>query len=363
MVAWHTVEAWAVSHPYRFVLASFLSAKLFVLAAAYWLLGMPEEYVRSLSLAWDGEHYLHIAQSGYGLNKIPNLKNPLAFAPVFPFLIKATGAYDLSPLLVNNVAGIAATVLVTRLMGLRAGFFFALFPTWLAYSSFGYSEGTFVALAAGGLLLLRARRYEWAGVISAYAVATRYTSALAFATLLLPLARSGRRAFWGFVLPGLGVGVVVMFLFQLQGGSFLAYLHAEEGWQAGFVLPTGQIEWLLHNSWTNGAGPESRGLLPSFWLLRNYAFASLAILGFLRLWRRDHDLLLANFSVVVIVLSFCVEGFPAISVPRILLMAFPAIAALGRFVTDRLVWVAYAMMSLVLGTYIVTFQMGGSFFG
>lgn len=350
-------DAW--EHPVRFNVAVFALAKLGMLVAAWWLVGEPRDFLLQLSTAWDGQHYLDIARGGYALNTYPDLPNPLAFAPAFPFLVKLTGATDLSPLLVANAAGFGAVAGVTRLMGLRAGLFFALFPTWIAYSTVGYSEALFVFLAAWALVSFRERRYEWAGALSGVAVTTRYSGAVAFATLMFPLARvRDRRAWAAYLLPALFAGGVLLALLRLYGGTFDAYFAAERQW-GGLATPWAQADWILHGWFTNQGGASA--IHPSYWLLRNGAFAAVTGFGVAHLVRRDRDTTLASFSLVVLVLSLCTTGLPAISAPRILLMGFPAVAAVGRTLRGASTWAAVAALELLLGTWVLTAHLTGFF--
>ncbi|MFO1534614.1 MAG: hypothetical protein ABR586_03000, partial [Thermoplasmatota archaeon] len=230
---------WRTLHrrPSLHVALAFLGAKLAAALLAFALLDEePAAFLRHLSLAWDGVHYLHLAQQGYVMDQIPELGNPFAFPPLFPWLIRLFGAGDLAPLLVNNLASLAAVVAVTELLGPRAGLFFALFPVWLGYSTVGYSEGTFVLFAALALLALP-RSAAAAGILTGVAALARYVAggALALAGVWWLRRRWGALALYAGLVAAAAGGILLWH--AIQGGSPLVYLKAQEVWGARLAWP------------------------------------------------------------------------------------------------------------------------------
>lgn len=352
------VRGLARRRPTWFLLGAFGAAKAASLVLAYVLLGEPASYLHDLSLRWDGADYLAIARRGYGRDVLPGF-NPIAFAPAWPALIKLAGATDLAPLLLANVLGFAAVAALRRLVGLRAALFFALFPTWLAFSSYGYSESLFVLLASLALLSFRHGHYQSAGTASGLAVAARYSSVAGFAALAIPMLRLPRRVWHQYLLPAVASGLVLLVFFQLKGGSLDAYLEAERSWGAQFAFPWSQDAWLLHSWFTNVS--DIVRTHSSMWILRNYVFATVSVLGVWELLARDRDAALGGFSLVLLILALCTVGVPAASVPRLLLSGFPAVAVVGRRIVDPAAWILYGVLA-VLATAWITVTHLTSFF-
>jgi hypothetical protein len=328
----------AAAAPILLVTIAFVAAKVAVLGTACVLFGAPQDFVTRLSLNLDGGHYLALAQSGYGAS---HLSADLAFPPFFPFVIRLAGAGPLSPLLVSNIAGVLAVAWITHLMGWRAGLFFALFPTWMAYSSFGYSESLFVLLAVVSFWLCRRTHMPLlAGAAAAAAGLTRYAGGIALLAASLPEAWSRPARAAAYAAPILLAGAVALsWQFALTGDP-LAYLAAERHWGVRFAWPWQVARWYLHG-WFG---------------VRNYAFEMLSAVGTWLLFRgrRYAD---GVFSLVLIMIALSVTGTPVLSAPRLLLGAFPATAVLGDRVSGWGSWLGYAALALAGAVYIVLGQL------
>lgn len=154
-------------------------------AAAMWLSIRltPELPPAHVFLSWDGSLYFQIIDSGYV--EEPEDPGTYAFFPLFPLLARgvslATGMGALrSGLLVGTVASLAAAVaiwsLCHRLRGRdvadRAVALFAFAPGSFVLTML-YAEGVMLALAAACLWALVAHRWLLAGVLAAFATASR----------------------------------------------------------------------------------------------------------------------------------------------------------------------------------------------
>lgn len=351
--AWAGATAWAQRRPVAAVVAAFLAYKLAVLFAAYILVAVPdpswspERYVHDLSVRWDGAHYLTIARHGYDAR--PELQVPFAFPPLFPWVVKAVGAHDLAPFFVSNVASLGAVALVTMRMGLRGGLFFALFPTWAAFSSFGYTESLFVLLAATAFLLLHRRHFAYAGLFTGLSVLTRYGAAVPFAATLHALWRRPRRAQAEYLLTAGAFAVALAAFFQFRAGGLSAYWEAQEPWGAGTVWPWEQVRFYL-DGWFAPLWPD---IHPSHWLLRNYAFLAVSATGTWFLLRRPEDRTLGLYGLLTCAFVATLVGTPAISMPRLLLIGFPAIAVLGERLRGPESWFGYAAFAFLGSCWVV----------
>ena len=335
------------------VAAAYVGVKLAVVAVSSWLLDNPSGFFTSLSLRWDGAHYLAIAKDGYPAEGLPGLESPLAFPPLFPLLIRLAGEGELAPLVVNNIAGVVATGLVAALMGWRAGLFFAVFPVWVAYSSVGYSEGIYVALAAGALLLVKRGNVVGGALVAAVSPLARYSGGAAMAGYGLGLLQADRRRGVIF-LSALAIAGVGLAIWHLEvGGTVLAYFEAQRPWGAELAWPWQQLDWYLHGWFTNQE-PVRAQVHPSYFPLRNYAFVALAAYGCFLLLRGRSTRPLGLYAAVPTALTLAVVGTPAISTPRFLLVAFPAIAVLGDRIRTRAGWVTYGAVAFIGGCWVLT---------
>ncbi|MFD0582003.1 glycosyltransferase family protein [Dactylosporangium darangshiense] len=177
-----------------FPLGLYALSRLLQLAFLWWM--APDDKIRDRLLAWDGGHFVRVAQegypTGYSFDADGNLTgNGLAFFPAYPMLVRLVHYvtrldYGTAAITVSWLAGGAAAVLLcalfTRLYDERVGLvltaLFCVQPMSMVLSM-GYSEALFTALVAG--MLLCAHRGDWlpAGLLGLGAGLTRPTGAAA----------------------------------------------------------------------------------------------------------------------------------------------------------------------------------------
>lgn len=182
--------------------------------AAHSLKAQPylNELLLNRQVAWDSEFYLAIAVGGYedpasSATIDPDTGERLpfsyAFFPVYPSLIRVLSlplsVFNLNPIATASIAGVLISLLGT-LAGLlalwemtrgqlgkegawRAAFYLLVFPTSF-FLAMVYTEGLFVGLAFGSLVLARRGNWLWASVLAALAAGTRAVGV----ALVLPLA-------------------------------------------------------------------------------------------------------------------------------------------------------------------------------
>jgi Dolichyl-phosphate-mannose-protein mannosyltransferase len=183
-------------------LALYVATALLQFLVLWLMLGPGDGGVRGKLLSWDGQWYVDVARHGYphGLQHNDDgsvAGSTLAFFPLYPALIRfchdLTGlGEETSALTVSRLAGAAAAVvvfhLVARLYDRRA----ALVVTVLACAqpmavslSMAYTEGLFLALAAGALLAAHREAWLAAGVCGLLAGLTRSTAVAVSAALVV----------------------------------------------------------------------------------------------------------------------------------------------------------------------------------
>lgn len=203
------------------------------------------------SLLWsranfDGIHYLEIARHGYGLYQ-------QAFFPLYPLAVRAAGqilpGYLWGGLLVSWASLIGALFFLYKLVAADHGeptarrvvWFFLLFPTAFFMASV-YTESFFLFFTIGSFYAARTRRWLWAGILGAFASASRVVGVFLFPALMvgywLHLPADNRRypkayaAAWPLLLIPVGLAVYMFYLY-FQSGDPLMFFHVQSNFGAG----------------------------------------------------------------------------------------------------------------------------------
>lgn len=179
-------------------------------------------------LSWDAVHYLRIAKDGY-----PSTAGAVdgGFFPLMPLLLRALGAQPLAALAFALLAGLAGVVVLTaltaRLLGPAAAGRTAWVASWWPEAfvwSAVYTEGLFLALAAGALWAAGSRRALLAAVLGLGAGVLRPTGLLMAVPLLVMLPAG--RARLAALAPVAGALGFAAFLW-LHTGQPLAFLLSQ----------------------------------------------------------------------------------------------------------------------------------------
>ena len=182
--------------------------------------------------AWtnfDGEHYLSIAQNGYGFGE-------QAFFPLFPLLIKFLGkllggsliVFNLSGLLISNASFLIGLLGLIRLVRLdyservarAALILFLLFPTSFYFGSV-YTESLFFALVIWSFYCAKKQRWLFASCLGALASATRVIGIVILPALFLE--------WWSKKAKKIDIQVIFLFLIPLGLAGYMYYLYIRHG--------------------------------------------------------------------------------------------------------------------------------------
>lgn len=310
---------------------------------------------------WDAGWFLRIADHGY------DIPATSAFFPLYPLVVRAVG-FVLGSTLVAGVlvaliaAGVGA-VLVWRIARPLVGeavandtvLLLALYPSALVFTA-PYSDGLFLALAAGSFLAASRGRGWLAGVLGGLAVATRLVGLALVPALLLLLWPRGRslrelvRPLPVVLLPA-ALGLYCLYL-EHRFGDPLAFEHAQRLYWLRETSPLGPIGglWESVSAGYHGAAELllhlPRGLGEPGGFPDRDRFATWNVLHLLLLvaalwltwvaWRRLGPALgLYAAGVDLAILSGTHEVFPLASLPRYLLTNFPLFIALALLLRDR----------------------------
>jgi hypothetical protein len=271
--------------------------------------------------------------------------------------------------LVSGAVGAGVLAQIARpLLGERGAhdvvLYLALYPIAFVFTSL-YSEGLFLALAAGSFLAAMRGRPLLAGVLGGFATGTRLIGLALLPALVILLwrGRDGRslvRLAPLLLLPA-AVGLYALYLDHAIGDPW-AFTSAQAEWHRE-TSPLGPIQGLKDAVLAAGRGARNLLDMPAggpgneqrvgLWNLSHLALLAAAIWLTWVAWRRLGPAFGAySAATLAIVLSAPAEGFPLVSLPRFLLVDFPLFLALASLTLERPRWrdavlVAFAALGAV----------------
>ena len=219
---------------------------------------------------WDGAWYQRIMHVGY--RPIPGgSQQPSNFFPLLPWVTRvvryAVRSELVAAVLVTSVASLAAVVLIFEVLRRWKGESIArwaivlllVFPTSFFLWEF-YTEGLFIALAAGAILAMMNRTVWLAGTLGGLAAMTRPPGILVLGVLAIMYVeqRRGLHAdvLW-LLLCAVGIGIV-MLVMKEQTGSALAFTRGSERWGRHLSVPWTPVNTSLR-TYIRGIGPPLQG--------------------------------------------------------------------------------------------------------
>ncbi len=315
---------------------------------------------------WDSVWFLGIAHFGY------HQADQTVFFPLYPGLVAAGGAVFGGGSAANLIAGavlscgfaLGALCLLYRLTALELGASVARSAVWIyawlppaLFLSAVYTEALFLLLTVGAFSAARSGRWWAAGVLGAFAAATRNGGVLLVLPILVlylygpradrppdsaaqglkPRYRLRPDALWIFAVP---VGLVAYLVYlKLSLGHALTPFQLESHWHRSFA-PLGGVPagtWLGLKSLVALAPGIPPGAKMGD-LRKVVELAVLAVCIWL-LWQSWRKLPLAYTCYAAIALALAVSaptaGEPLRSLPRFAMVIFPLWIALALWATER----------------------------
>ena len=294
---------------------------------------------------WDSVWFLEIAREGY------ERAEDAAFFPLYPLLLKATGASVAGGVLVSLACFAGALWLLHRLVALDFGddvagltvLLVAIFPAAVFFSAV-YSESLFLLASVAALYGARTGGWALAGVAGGLATATRSAGLVLLVPLGLLWWRStGRRLrdlAWLALVPA-GLGVFCLYL-ELEGRDPLAPFRAQDAWGRAFAWPFGGVVDGARAAW-EGARQIAAGE-PRTWPVYDPAWVDLALFAVLlvtlaavvgALRRLPLAWSLYAVAALALPLSFPADGQPLMSLPRFVSVLWPLHLWLALVVVER----------------------------
>jgi len=300
---------------------------------------------------WDSAWYISVAQHGYPARPVATDLGRVAFFPLYPLLTRGLAAVGLpvvdAALIMSTMFGGAAAVLLFFLAKRTAGVpaavrvtaLFCFFPGAFVLSM-AYSEGLMLTAAVGCLWALVERRWLLAGLAAAVATATRPTAvALCFACAWAAGQAIAQRRDWrSLIAPALSpLGVLAYFGYlAVHTGHVSEWFRSERVIWHEHVDPAGLpgrlYAGLRHPVGVAGPLRDINGLVA-------LAGAVVLVAGLVLLLRQRPAAPIVVYTVITVVLILTSKTIGAR--PRLVLAAFPVIAAIGTAVTG---WRYFAVL-------------------
>ncbi len=311
---------------------------------------------------WDGLWYRTLANHGYP-DYVSYAQTTLGFFPVFPLTIWAveqplllvTGhdaiwCATVAGALISAAGGLVATIMVHRLaegwwnreVARRATILFIVFPGSVVFSMV-YSEGLLLPLAAGCIYALERRRWVLAGILAGFATAVQPVGLalvpVCLLSALLELRRRGwslraaRRSFLAPLLSLSGLAAFMAFLWAWTGNPLATYLAQHHGWSE---TTTPLSMWnmavkLSHEVSFSHFNDPTINLNLVIGLIGGVVLLTWLVL----VWFSRHEISpeAILWTLAIAFLAFTSSNVPPL--PRMLITAFPALMAVGRYAEGR----------------------------
>ncbi len=303
----------------------------------------------------DALWFLRIASSGY----VPG-DGSAAFFPLYPLAIRAVAWLPgITPvgaaLAIANASFLGALIVLHGLtrwefdgegageMARRTVTFLAIFPTAFFFLA-PYTEAPFLLLSVSAFWCARRDRWAWAAVFGAGAALTRSIGIVVALALLVEAAnqwREGRRPLPRFTA-ALATGLApLLYLgwWELAHGDAWAPLRAQANWRRELLSPVTTIGRALR--YANDFG--------SYWMVDVLVvsvvlIAVVAGLGWLR-----HTYLVYALASLLLPLADPFPDRPLMSMPRFVVVLFPAFWVIARAVERRRLPDTLVTMSFAAG--------------
>jgi hypothetical protein len=234
-----------------------------------------------------------------------------------------------------------------------------MFPTYLAYSTFAYSEAPFLFFAISSWYFFKNENYLPCAIFTTLSILTRYISGLLIiiygVIILSNLADKYKeeqsfvkafdfRLLW-FAIPAVSITAVFLY-FQSLTGSFFVAFESHVWFGDSLATPYHQFRWFFEGYFTQ----NNPGVEPILLMLLRYMFTIPFFALTLILLKDDAELGLYGILFMWVTLSM--EGISGIASPRIMLSAWVAFLALKGRVSSA-VYLVFSVMFFIVGLWVV----------
>ncbi len=280
----------------------------------------------------DALWFLRIATTGYA-----RADGSAAFFPLYPLLVRAVswivGGHPLvAAMLVSNLAFFGSLLVLYDLtvrelseaVARRTIVYLAVFPT--AFFFFApYSESAFLLLSL--IAFRQATRDRWASAALAGALAALTRSiGVVLAPALIVMAIEQYRAHGGRLWPRVAGGAAVLLgplaylgWWGIAHGEALAPIHAQANWQREIASPVSTL-WRAVRMAFGGLGVQD----PGYWIIDVLVVGVVIVAVVAGIRRLPLPYLVYSIGSILIPLSYPFPSRPLLSMPRFVVVIFPA---------------------------------------
>jgi hypothetical protein len=294
--------------------------------------------IENLANRWDAEIFQNIAMKGYYEEYF------YAFSPIYPYLIKGLSLIidpKISAIIITNFFSYITPILIWKLHGYKTALLFQTFPLYVIFTTVPYSDIISIFSIILSYYLAKTQKNWLASLSLSVAIASRYMLALG---LIAFLPKFKLRQ---FILPIIALSLIG-FWYYINLGSPFAYFYLERKyWDVSIVTPYDQALWIL-NGWFTSQDWEFMGIrvTPEVWLIRNIIMEIFYLIGLFYIYKIDKSYFM--YSLCIILPLFFVKGTVAISIPRLLLQAFPIFLSYSNIIKTNLGLIIYIGISIIL---------------
>ena len=283
------------------------------------------DFLNKMSTRWDTSIYQTIATQGY------TQISQYAFSPVYPTLIKGLNflipSAWVSALIITNIISFIFPIILYKTFGFKTAFLAVLFPTYLVYTTIPYSDVIVLVFLAFSIFFLLREKIIASSLTISMAIVSSFHVAWVLPSFVLSILKKKRIINLVFGIVPFAAGVIILLWFKLRTGDFFKYFSLEKNvWSVRFGTPLTQVKWLLSGHFTSEFSTLlGVPLTPMYWLIRNLLFEAFYLVGavYLLFTENKQRVFLFSYCVLSVVPLLFVTGIPAISIPRLLLPAFP----------------------------------------
>lgn len=314
-----------------------------------------------MSTQWDSLNYQTIASDGYINIRL------YVFSPFYPILMRGLVSIIPQPwicgLIVTNIISFACPLVLYKTFGYKTALIAELFPTYLAFTTIPYSDVISILFLVLSIFLLLKDKVIASSVSVSLAIFNSFNLAWTLPSYLAQFFKKKRvRNLLFYILPAV-TGILILVYYQIQLGGYGRFFEIERlVWDVQFSNPVSQFIWLLHFGKRWFSDPIyyifSLHLTTWFWLIRNLIFEVFYLFGAIYLFKTksEHRVFLAVYSLLAIVPLLCLTGTPMLSIPRLLLPAFPIFLAYSSLMKKDSHYLFYSVVCLILAAFISIIQ-------
>ncbi len=328
---------------------------------AVFLYSRSSDFLYLMSTGWDSLNFQTIAADGYIRIML------YAFSPFYPGLIKGLSLVIpevwICALIITNVLSFAFPLVLYRTFGYRAALLAELFPVYLVFTTIPYSDViSLFFLALSIFLVLREKIIASSAAVS-LAIFNSFNLAWTLPSYLVQLLKKKRFKNLVFYFIPAVVGTLILVYFQIRLGDFWKFFAIERViWNVQFSNPVSQIAWLLDagKTWFNNEIYQifSVRLVTGYWLGRNIVFEIFYLFGAFYLFKRkkENGVFLGVYSLIAIIPLLFMTGTPVLSIPRLLMPAFPVFFGYSMLMKKGWHYLVYSGVCVILAAFIAIIQ-------